>query len=200
MNFRNEQIEVSGKTFDYFVAAPDGTVTNSNLLLMPLFPLDAVKEPGCMIEEYAKSITNSGGELVFFDGLCHDLSKMAEAIKAGTNVFDEIETQTNSMTNIYAEKFLNTQGKVILIGSSRLGFSSLLSMSDNPRIDAVAAVMPVTYWPALCEFDGMEADFLIRKYDLAARIQKFNCREILFEINLSDHRVREDFALELARN
>ena len=199
MNLKNGKLEYADKEQRYFIATPNGRTANPNMLLMPLHPIDAAASDN-HVRRLAEEVVARGAAIVFFEGAWQDLTKLAEAVKQGHDAFEEIIERINSAIFERREHNFQKGGKTILIGASKFGYASLYAMSCNPHIDAVVAVLSVTYWPALHEFEGMECDVLVRRYDLAARTQEFDGREILFEKNQEDYRVRDDLTLALARS
>ena len=200
MNLENGTLAYAGKEQSYLVATPNGGITNPNLLLFALYPIDAAAIEGNHVMRLTEDVLAKGAALVFFEGPWENLTELGKAVKQGHDAFAEIAERVNSAVSECREEHLKEGGKTILIGESKFGYAVLYAMSCNPHIDAVAAVLPVTYWPALFEFDGMESNVLVREYDLAGRIQHFDGRDILFEINQNDDRIRDDLALELAQH
>ena len=172
---------------------------NGNLFLVPSFSKSMFADDN-LLNYLAEKITMSGGTVLTFHAYWNDLEEESKAIREGRNIFAESDNRINKIIERCLEYGLNKGGNIILVGISRFGFMSLHALSQNSNIKAVVGLLPVTYWPVLKEFAGMESNFLIRKHDLASRVQYFDQRDILILVTQNDERVSTTLGIEFAKH
>ena len=135
------------------------------------------------------------GVMIMGDGW-GNLDKLAGVIRSGRDGFGQAVGRVRSVVHYCLQE--NLAPCVVMAGTSRHGFLTLLSTAVVPEIQASMAIQPVTYWPYLREFKGMEENSLIRKYDLSGFTHKYYPRPVYILSGYDDKRVGTGHCLDLA--
>lgn len=170
------------------------------LCVIPTQALNVVQEPVVMKEkpnvmsEWLDRLTAGGGSILLVHGEYYDdLYQLADEALEGKDGFDGMEKRLRYSIGYCLENGYASEGKVVVMGSSRHGFAILHSMAKNPAVSAAVAHQPVVYWPRMEEFAGREDDPLVRKHDLYNMIEDFAPRPIMIQTGYDDQRVGQEY-------
>ena len=111
----------------------------------------------------------------------------------GVDYFSRIEARMAAAIEGALSRGWATPGRVVLMGSSRHAFVSLLSMARNPDVSAGVAHQPVVHWPRMKEFHGMEGNPVVMRHSLYDLVDRFAPRPLYIQTGYADQRVGQDW-------
>lgn len=131
---------------------------------------------------------------------CHlgDFIEISRILKDGDDHFSREVERVRSVVHYARDERLSEQNRLVLAGTSRHGYLSLLAAAYIEEISGAIPVHPVTHWPKLKEFAGMEGNPILEKHELRRLTGRFPPRRILFICGYDDRRVGTEYAKSLA--
>ncbi len=125
---------------------------------------------------------------------------MAAAFNAGQDPFEQFIRQGRTVLDVCLDHGIGAGG-VLACGVSRAGYCALRLTADDPRIQGVAGLAPVTDWRRLTEFAAMRQQPTVAALALDHYVDALAQRAVFLAIGNHDERVGTDacvrFALQL---
>ena len=166
-----------GNEYDYLLGYNLNNCSHKSVFVIPAANSTEVREQP-ILKYYTDELVANGGIVMSFESKWGDLDKQAQAIRSGHDTFTETCFRINTAIEYIRNTISFPDVNIVLTGASRFGFASLHCLAKNKKINAVVALLPVTYWPFLREFKGLEESVIIKKHDLAGMIDKFFPRDV----------------------
>jgi len=143
-------------------------------------------------------IAQGGTRLLVMPNQWEDIREQAQRIHSGEDVFGEAIARVEAVVEHVIQQRLAPEGRIVLIGTSRYGWLALAAMAHISEIGGAIGTQPVSYWPHLAEFEGLEANPIVQQYDLRRLAPRMPPRSVLVQVGYNDERVGTDRCKELA--
>ena len=124
------------------------------------------------------------------------LGGWAAAAAAGVDPFAELVASGKAAVDACIARLPGLAG-IVAAGTSRGGFCAIRLTAADARIGAVAGLAPVTWLPALSEFDGLAGNAIVQGANLDSFIVPLTGRPVFLGIGIDDRRVGTAHCLRL---
>ena len=168
----------------------------ATLCVIPTQALAVVDDPVRMkikpnvMSEWLDRLTAKGAGILLVHGKWFDNMWTSAAMAAsGVDFFNRIEARMAAAVSGALSRGWAAPGRVVLMGSSRHAFVSLLAMARNPDVSAGVAHQPVVHWPRMKEFQGMEGNPIVMRHSLYDLVDRFAPRPLYMQTGYADQRV-----------
>ncbi len=182
-----------------FNANPD-LGAKATLCVIPTQALAVVEDPVRMkikpnvMSEWLDRLTAKGAGILLVHGKWFDDMWTSAAMAArGVDYFSRIEARMAAAVSGALSRGWVKPGRVVLMGSSRHAFVSLIAMARNPDVSAGVAHQPVVHWPRMREFHGMEGNPIVVRHSLYDLVYRFAPRPLYIQTGYADERVGQDW-------
>lgn len=209
MNHTVERIylDVAGKHWPLAIVTPEKVVENPAIVINIAGTIEQMleQEPYCKTGE---AFLEAGHYVATFDLPNHgeliddygpSLIGIAAAMRDGVNKFDHITQMGRATIDLLIERGLVAADRIYLAGTSRGALSALHVTAADKRVQACAGVAPVTFLPALREWEGDQDLPMAHEASAMALLDEVTDRPLWFAINRIDQRVSTERCAEFVQ-
>lgn len=199
------EIQVGDQKVTCNLGTDSDVAEDASLCIIPTQARNVVEDPAGTTEkpnvmtQWLDMLTDAGARILLFHGHWFDkLSVLVDMAREGGDGFALWQQRLDGVVAEALRRGYATPGRVVLMGSSRHGFAVLHGGSNNKDVSAIVAWGPVTYWPRLKEFAGMEGNPVVQANDIFGWADRYPPRPMLIQTGYDDDRVGSDLHLRLA--
>ena len=146
-----------------------------------------------VVSEWLERLAAAGANVLLVHGECFDdLWRLAADLRAGRDVFVQSLERMRMVVEHSVANGYGAPDRFVAMGVSRYGFAVLHAMADIPEIAAAVAHQPVTWWPRLREFRGMEDNAIVLAHSLFEFADRLPPRPVLVQTGYDDRRLGQD--------
>ena len=152
------------------------------------------------MSEWLERLAAAGANVLLVHGECFDdLWRLAADVRAGRDVFVRSLERMRMVVEHSVRHGYGAPDRFVAMGVSRYGFAVLHAMADIPELAAAVAHQPVTWWPRLEEFRGMEDNAIVLDHSLFEFADRLPPRPVLVQTGYDDRRLGQDWTERAVR-
>ena len=147
-----------------------------------------------IVATWLDRLAAAGTNVLLVHGKCFDdLWRMAAEVRAGRDVFVRSLERMRIVVEHSVAHGYGAPDRIVAMGVSRYGFAVLRAMADIPGIAAAVAHQPVTWWPRLREFRGMDDSAIVLAHSLFEFAERLPPRPVFVQTGYDDRRLGQDW-------